>query len=345
MGIQYYGSEPQRIGRMKGAMLAHAMSEEVLGITGRTRTMMRNGGETVLFRRVVPWGATVGANSQNRPVVVANQHHVQEGVTPAADTIKYVDVEVTAQQYACLYKYTDRAADLYEDRIPADMVEQTGERMGLLREMLKYGALKACTNRFWAGAATGRATVNTRFNRDDLRRITRTLLRNHAKKITRVIAPAMEEETHPVEASFLAFGSTDLENDWRDQPGFVHTAEYGSRRALVHMNELGTVENFRAVGSPELNPYKNAGATIASLDLLGTTKVDIYPIIVVARNAWADLTLRGRSSFSPIHLSARTRDKSDPLGQRGYIGAIFYDMPFIENDGWMAVLETGAEKL
>jgi hypothetical protein len=46
------------------------------------------------------------------------------------------------QQYACLYAVTDKAVDMYEDDIPAEMKKQTGERLGLLREMIKYGVLK-----------------------------------------------------------------------------------------------------------------------------------------------------------------------------------------------------------
>ncbi|TQL87463.1 hypothetical protein FB549_0084, partial [Delftia sp. HK171] len=38
-------------------------------------------------------------------------------------------------------------------------------------------------------------------------------------------------------------------------------------------------------------------------------------------------------------------DKSDPLGQRGYVGAKFYMACTMLNEGWMAVAEAGVTAL
>ena len=75
----------------------------------------------------------------------AQQHQTQEGITPNADTLTAVDVTAVLQQYMVLYAVTDKTVDLYEDDIPAEMKKQTGERVGLIREMVNYGALKGAT--------------------------------------------------------------------------------------------------------------------------------------------------------------------------------------------------------
>ena len=147
MAIHAYSTQAGRINKLKGEMLAHAMPVEVLGITGQNKKMPKNNGDTVVYRRWLPYGATTtNANTINRPAVSAAAHITAEGVTPTAETLTPQDVSVVLDQYACLYAVTDKTFDLYEDDVPAEMKKQVGERMGLLREMIRYGALKACTN-------------------------------------------------------------------------------------------------------------------------------------------------------------------------------------------------------
>ena len=128
--------------------------------------------------------------------------------------------------------------------------------------------------------------------------------------------------------------------------GFVKVAEYGSRK-VVSPYEIGSVENFRFITSPELAPYLGLGAAVGATGLLsaGGTNVDVYPFIVVGENAWGQLALRGADSIDPTYIPPGTKDKSDPLGQRGYIGAKFWMTCVLLNEGWMAVAEAGVSSL
>ena len=58
---------------------------------------------------------------------------------------------VVMQQYSCLYGFTDKTFELYEDDVPQAMQEQVGERVALVNEMIVYGALRASTNQFYGG--------------------------------------------------------------------------------------------------------------------------------------------------------------------------------------------------
>ena len=80
----------------------------------------------------------------------------------------------TLQQYSCLYAVTDKTVDLYEDDVPAEMKKQTGERVGLLREMVRYGALKGMTNVFYGGTGNSPSTVNGTVSVNLLRKVTRS---------------------------------------------------------------------------------------------------------------------------------------------------------------------------
>lgn len=343
---QYESGNPApRIGKIKGDILAHAVASEVLGITGQQRALPKNQGKTIVHRRYLPWGAAnTDWNTRNRPQANPVAHELTEGVTPGADTLVPQDIQVTLKQYGCLYQLTDQTVDTYEDDVPAEMKKQCGERIALVREMIRYGVLKACTNVFYAGGGASRAAVNAKISLNLLRKISRNLQANHAKRITGILSPSAMIATKPVEASYLVFVHTDAEADIRDLQGFVHVSAYGSRKP-VHTQEIGSCENFRFITSAELAPYAGAGAAIGSAGLTGATNVDVYPFIMVGEDAWGQLALRGSDSIDPTYIPPGVKDKSDPLGQRGYVGAKFYMACTMLNEGWMAVAEAGVTAL
>lgn len=339
---QGYATQDGRINVIKGEMIAHAVPYEVLALGCKMKPMPKNKGDTIKYRRVLPWGATTtNANTINRWSLNVAQHVLQEGVTPKADQIKYQDVQVTLVQYGVLYSYTDKAGDLYEDDIPEDQKVQCGERMGLVREMIRYGSLKACTNAYYAGGTT-RVTVDEKISLNLLRHISKGLLLNHAAMKTRVISASADYDTSAIEAGFIVFCSTDCEPDIRDLPFFVPVAKYAGKER-INENEIGSCERYRFIGSPELTAYPDAGAAKGATGLYssGGSNIDVYPYIVMGEEAAFDVALRGGDSLEPTHIPANVKDKSDPHGQRGYVGSKFYSAVLVANNGWMAVAECG----
>lgn len=333
-----------RIDKLKGEILAHAIGAEVLGITGMQRQQPKNNSKTVVYRRYLPFGAAAtNFNTSNRPVVTAAAHELTEGVTPSASTLIPQDVTVTLKQYGCLYELTDQVADTSEDDVPAEMKKQCGERVALVREMIRYGVLKAAANVYYAGGAS-RDLVASKITLNILRKVSRNLQANHAKRITGILAPSAMIATQAVEASYLVFVHSDAEADIRDLAGFKHVSEYGTRKPVSPM-EIGSCENFRFITSPELAPYAAAGVAIGVTGLSGTGNVDVYPFIMCGEDAWGQLALRGMDAIDPTYIPPGVKDKSDPLGQRGYIGAKFYMQAMVLNDGWMAVVEAGVTAL
>lgn len=342
MTMQSYTTQAGRINEIKGEMIAHAVPFECLALGCKMMPMPKNKGDNISYRRVLPTGATsANANTINRWSLTAAQHVVSEGVTPPAESITYHDVTVTVQQYGCLYSYTDKAAILYEDDIPQDQKVQTGERMGLVREMIRYGSLKACTNVSYAGG-NSRPTVDETISLNILRHTAKTILANHGKMKTRVLTASDKYDTSAIEAGFIVFCHTDCEPDIRDLPGFVPCAKYANKE-MINENEIGSCERYRFIVSPELGAYPNEGAAIAGTDLFSTTgtNADVYPYIVMGEEAAFDIALRGENSVEPTHIPHTQKDKSDPLGQRGYVGAIFWSAVLVANNGWMAVIEAG----
>jgi N4-gp56 family major capsid protein len=308
--------------------------------------MPKKKGDNITYRRWLPFGATTtDVNTQNRPSVTAADHIVQEGVTPEADSLTPVDVNIVQQQYACIYVYTDKAAELYEDDIPEEMKIQTGERMGLLREMIRYGAMKAASNVLYAGG-TSRTTVDQRISLNLIDQMTLTLKRNHAKMKSRVLSAGPNYDTSAIKPSYFVFVSTDCESDIYDLEDFTPVEKY-SRFQPVNEHEIGACRNFRFFTSPELTAYADSGAAIGSTGLYSTTgtSIDVYPFIVMGEDAVYDVALRGLNSFDVNHIPHNKIEKSDPGGQRGYVSAFFWDAVSIVNGGWMGVIEAGRTKL
>jgi N4-gp56 family major capsid protein len=340
-----YASPAGRINKLKGEILAHAVHAEVLGMTGMQRAIPKNNGKTVVYRRYLPYGAAnTNFNTINRPAAAAAAHVLTEGVTPTADSMVPQDITVTLNQYGCLYQLSDVVADTYEDDVPAEMKKQCGERIGLVREMIRYGVVKACANVFYA-SGTSRATVGSKITLNVLRRVSRNLQANHSKRITGILAPSANIGTQSVEAAYLVFVHSDAEADIRDLAGFTHVSDYGTRKP-VSPHEIGSCENFRFITSPEMAPYADAGVLTGATGLLSSgTKIDVYPFIMCGEDAWGQVALRGSDAVDPTYIPPGTKDKSDPLGQRGYVGAKFYMQATLLNEGWMAVVEAGVSAL
>lgn len=352
MTMQTFALNPGRINKFKGQILKHAVPAEVLSKGGRQVPMPKNNSDTYVARRWLPYGSTSTNPNQffqngtgDRGNAMTQVHLTQEGVTPNPESIVPQDISVVVQQYSCLYGFTDKTYDLYEDDIPQAMIEQVGERVTLVNEMIIYGALKGCTNQYFGGTGSSRATVNGAITLGMIRKVTKNLQANHGSMVTKVLAASAKYETSAVAAGFLVYCHTDLEPDIRDLPGFVPAEKYASGTPME--NELGKCERFRFITSPDLPSFQDSGAAIGATGLYSTSgvNVDVYPFIVTAADAWSQIAVRGKDSLEPTYMPPGQKSKSDPFGQRGYAGTMWWKAVMIENNGWMAVGNVGVKNL
>ena len=344
MGIQTYASQAGRINEIKGEMLRIAEPIEVLTLGCTMKKMPLNKGDNITYRSRIPTGGTAATSQgMNRWSITAAAHQVQEGVTPKAEVLEYRDVNVQIGQYACLYSYTDKAAMFHEDDIPGDQMTQVAERMPLVREMLRYGVMKAATTVSFIGSSQARGSVNGAVTYNALSGLSRVLLGNHGKMKTKILAPGPAYDTSAIEAGFVVFCHTDCEHDIRALIDFVPVAKYANRTPLNEY-ELGSMGRYRFVVSPELAPYAGAGAAVASTGMKATGGyIDVYPMIVCAEDAVFDLALN--TNFDVTHQKANVKTKEDPFGQRGYVGAMFWSAALVANPGWLGVIECGVSDL
>lgn len=354
-GTQLYGLTPQRIGKFKGQILKHAEPMEILSKQGRQIRMPKNESDTYVTRRWLPWNATsADQNTQNRfftdgtgdrANVLVQAHQTAEGVTRAPETILKVDITTVMIQYDCLYSLTDKTVGLYEDDIPKEMIKLVGERVTLINELIIWGQLRAGTNQFYAGSGTSQATVDSGLTLGFIRKITKNLQANHAKMVTSMLKASRDYATDPVSSGYFVYTHTDIEPDIRDLPGYTPVEKYASGTPVPY--EVGKCERFRFVTCPDFPPVQDAGAAIGSTGLFSTTgtSIDVYQAIITAQDAWGQISVRGLDSLMPTYLPPNMMDKSDPLGQRGYIGTKWWKGIQRENDGWMAIANFGSKIL
>lgn len=355
MAVHGYDTQTARIDKFKGRLLKRAQAVEVTSRFGRQVQMPKNNSDTYIARRWLPHGATTAsATTSNtffngvtgdRAAAYRDLHLASEGVTATPESIVPQDFTVVIQQYTCLYGYTDKTFHLYEDDVPAEMVKLVGERMTLVNEMVNYGVLKATTNQYYGGTGTSVATVDGAITQGLLRKIVMGLQANHAGMVTSVLKASPNYATEAVAGGYVALVSTDLEPDVRDLAGFVAAEKYASGTPMV--NELGKVERMRFISTPDFPSRLDAGAAVGSTGLYSTTgsNVDVYQFIVMGEDAWSQIAVRGLDSMDPTHLKPGQKDKSDPVGQRGYVGCAWWKAALVENNGWLACCNVGRRAL
>lgn len=325
--------------RAEREMLKAAEPIKVLSSFGSQKEQPKNSTDTIVFRRFLP----VDAAANGAPNVSAASYVLAEGVVPSARTLTPQDVTVTLQQYGILMKLSNKTEDLYEDDIPKEMTKKVGEHMATLEELINYGVVRGGTNVQYANGSA-RGDVNTAISLNALRKSARTLEAAHAMRVTSRLAAGPNFNTSPVSSAYLVFIHTDLEADFRNLAGFTPIEEYGSYKP-AHEREIGKVEQFRVITSPYFKPFLTSGSATANGMVATGGAVDVYPVMVVAEEAWGQVALKGQGSVSPTYLPAKSKNHANPLGQFGYVGASFWKAAVRLNENWMVRIECGATSL
>lgn len=209
-----------------------------------------------------------------------------------------------------------------EDPVLSNATMLAGEQAAETKELILWGVLRAGTSVFYSGTGTPttRAAVNDSITLNLQRAVVRSLKAQRAKAITSMISPSPKFGTEAVSPAFVAFGHTDLEQDIRDMDGFTPVERYGNFSPISDY-EIGKVEGVRYILSPVLEPFLAAGsATLNGMYAADSTNVDVYPVVYIAKNCFGSVPLKGAGSMNPTVLNPGTISKSDPLGQRGYVG-------------------------
>ena len=313
---------------------------------GQTYVIPNNSTQTAKFRRYFLTGATGAAGPDgggvngaatgfNIPLALTP---LVEGVTPAGSTLTNQDYTVQLAQYGDFMTITDVVEDTHTDPVLQQMTDVLGEQAAVTLETLRYNVLKAGTNVWYQNLVAGRANVAGAMTLADQRRVTTGLNRQNAKKITTVVASNADFNTKSVEAAYVALCHPDLETDIRNMTGFVPVASYGPHTTPWE-GEIGSVEQVRYMTSTVFTPFSDSGAAVTgTFRTTSGTNNDIYPVLILGRDAFGLVPLKGTSSMIPMVVNPKP-SPGDPLGQRGTVGYKFWTATVILQDAYMGRLE------
>jgi N4-gp56 family major capsid protein len=331
MEMTYFGDiSPRTAGYASKELLKRGAIYVVTDRFGQSKPLPKNSGKTITFRR---YEALLPATAP-----------LAEGVTPAGQKLRHTDVPCTIEQYGDMVMITDVIQDTHEDPVLNESITLCAEQIKETVETIRINALKGGTTVFYSGGATTRATVDGTVTRGDLRKITRYLNRMKAQTIGQIVKATPKVATEPVAPAFFAMCHTDLDSDIRNLPGFVSVEKYSeSDKALAF--EIGKCENIRFICTPMFTAWSAAGLTGTTFLTGGadpgttTAQCDVYPIIIVGKDAYGIVPLQGENVVSPSVLNPNKPDKSDPLGQRGYVSWKLYQSICLLNQTWIVRYE------
>ena len=329
-----YGDISQRTAAFaEKKMLEHAEPILELEKFAQAKPLPKNTANNIKFRRPIPYNVSTT--------------QLVEGVTPVPKQIQYEDVSVTMGQYGDVIEITDHVADMSEDPVLSDAAMLAGEQAAETKELILWGVLKAGTNVAYSGTAAtpaARTDVNDVLTLNLVRNAIRNLKSQRAKPITTMISASPKFATEAVAAGWVGFAHTDVEQDIRDMDGFTPVERYGNVTPISD-NECGKVEQLRFILSPVLAPYAGAGSATLNGMVATGSNVDVYPVVIISKNSYGTVPLKGAGSMSPRVINPDRIDKSDLLGQRGYVGWKMYFAALILNEAWLQRIEVGVTDL
>jgi len=269
-----------------------------------------------------------------------------EGVTPSRQPLTKTDYTAILRQYGGVCELTDVCYELHEDNPLAVCVTRSGEQFAQTIETVTINMLKAGSNVYYASGVASRGLIAAPPSRADLRLVARGFDRNDAQPIGEIIPPSPKVSTMGVHEAFFAMAHTDLEPDITNIVGFKAYIEYGDPGKRIE-GEIGAVDRFRFILTRMFTPWLAVGAAGTTLLANGnipatSTACDVYPIIIVAKDAYGCVRLQGRKA---VDLKVRQPDgqptDTDPLSQRGSVGWKTWFACAILHDSWIARLEVG----
>lgn len=273
-------------------LLLRAVSNFVYTKWGQIANIESNAGtDTVRFRR---YGNLTAATTA-----------LTEGVTPAGSSLSITNVTATALRYGDYVTFTDKVVTESQDPLLTVNSEILGDQAADTFDQLTRDVLVAGTSVFYANGVGGRGSVAANVALADYRKIARALRKNKAKKLTKIVTGTDQVGTSPIRAAYIVIVSPDTHYDLKGLSGFVPVHQYPSSMTLVDENEIGSLDEFRFVETPNAKVFTAAGSG----------GVDVHADVVLGEQAYGISRINGHS-LEMIYKPLGSAGSADPLNQR-----------------------------
>lgn len=260
-------------------------------------------------------------------------------------TIKKVTMETSFASYGEMIDYTDEVELFSEDYIQVQYRKELGHLANRRYEDLIQLDMLSTTNVMYAGTATSNATMGAgiaadgseddlfRVDFDLIRKASRKLVRNRAKKNTQIVTGSTKVDTRTINKAFYAIIGPEIKYDLEtvtDPVGdlaYIPAYKYASATNLAE-GEVGALQDVRFIESESQVVYRGAGAAIPA-GYEGTlsnngTNFDLFPILFPTEGAFATVGLRGRGKIKFMSQSPDKVELSNPYGTQGFFSYRFW---------------------
>lgn len=260
-------------------------------------------------------------------------------------TIKKVTMETSFASYGEMIDYTDEVELFSEDYIQVQYRKELGHLANRRYEDLIQLDMLGTTNVMYAGTATSNATMGAgiaangseddlfRVDFDLIRKASRKLVRNRAKKNTQIVTGSTKVDTRTINKAFYAIIGPEIKYDLEtvtDPVGdlaYVPAYKYASATNLAE-GEVGALQDVRFIESESQVVYRGAGAAIP-VGYAGTlanngTNFDLFPILFPTEGAFATVGLKGRGKIKFMSQSPDKVELSNPYGTQGFFSYRFW---------------------
>jgi N4-gp56 family major capsid protein len=168
---------------------------------------------------------------------------------------------------------------------------------------------------------------------------TTALNRQNGKKITQIVKSTPSYNTQPIESCFAGLCNPDNDSDVRGMTGYINPKQYGTQSPWE--NEIGTVEQVRWLQSTIFAPFADAGGAKGTMRSTTGVNADVYPLLIIARDAFGIVPLKGKDSLTPMVVNPKP-SPGDPMGQRGSVAWKAMTTAVILQDAWLYRYEVAA---
>lgn len=269
-------------------MLEYAKTQFVFANYAQKRSIPKNNGKTVQFRRWTLF--TADPTTQT----------LTEGTTPTAQNLAMSAITATVKQYGAYVEVSDLLDLTAIDNVISDSSELLGEQLGNVLDMIVRDAMSATTNIQYAGgqASDDTITATQKLTVGEIRKAVRTLKKAKARKFTR-----KGGKPH-----YICIVDPDAVYDLQSDSLWQDVSKY-SNAEQIYDGELGKMFGVVFIETTNAKIVNNS------------TSYGVHQSFVFGSDSYGVVDVAGQGAIKAIIKPHGSSGTADPLDQRATVGA------------------------
>lgn len=311
------------------------------------------GTATCTWRRIENLSASTSALSE----LTGNASYMQ-GRTPAA--LSVTDVTATVSKYGN-FVILNEEADLFNFNGQMDKImEVIGINAGQSLNQLQRNVAEDNLTLVQASGDSSDGTTDSAITLNDIKKVVNTLDKNSAMTFSPMTMGSTNIGTTPMLPAFWGLTHPDVAIDIAGLSGFKSVETYAGQVSTA-MGEFGALtvagRSVRFISSEDASVDADAGATLGSTGLNGTSSVDLYTTVIYGQDAigsvgfgeqYPDGSFHAGDELGPVDLIVKplgSGGTSDPYNEIATIAWKAWHTGAILNPAWGRGVRSGATAL